>query len=70
MKRVQGNQTREDVRENNNKQMGYKAVVTLYIYTVIIEILHGNCVLDPLMWVIFEQKCVKLIIFYILQSLV
>ena len=39
---------RADVREFYNKQIGYKATVTVYIYTITVEILHMNNVIDPL----------------------
>ena len=41
----------------NNQIESYSAVAILYMYNVI----------DPMMWVVFEQKCVKLTTFSILQ---
>jgi len=37
---------------------------------VTVAILHINSVLDRLMWVVFEQKCVKFVTFSILHWLV
>ena len=40
------------------KKIIYKTTVTVHI------ILHINSVLDRLMWVVFEQKCVKFATFF------
>ena len=52
------------------KKIIYKATVTVHICMVIVAILHINSVLDRLMWVVFEQKCVKFVTFSILHGLV
>ena len=49
------------VREKREKKkIIYKTIVTMHICTITVAILHINSVLDGLMWVVFEQKCVKL----------
>ena len=40
-----------------------KTIVTMYIYMVIVAIMYMFGVIDWLMWIVFEQKCVKLITF-------
>ena len=37
---------------------------------VTVAFLHMKIIIDPLMWAIFEQKCVKLIVFSILHTLI
>ena len=60
----------QEKKKKKKNQLGYKSKITVEIYAVTVEILYMNSVIDPLIWVIFEQKCVKLITFCILQSLV
>ena len=43
----------------NNKLLFCTVTVTVYIYTVTVAILKMNSIIEELMWVDFEQKCVK-----------
>jgi len=47
----------KEKKDLNNQIESYNAIAILYMYNVI----------DPMMWVVFEQKYVKLTTFYILQ---
>ena len=47
-------------REKKYKIIIYKAIVTVHICKVTIEILQISNVLDRLVWVVSKKKCVKL----------
>ena len=42
----------------------------MYIYTITVAMMDIHSIIDGLMWVDFEQKCVKLCAFSILHWLV
>ena len=46
-------------REKNNILLSYKVAVIICIYMVTVAILKMNNTIEELMWVNFEQKCVK-----------
>ena len=50
-----------------NKIIGYTATVTVYICTVIVANVSICTILEGLMWKIFGVKCVKLVVFCVLQ---
>ena len=45
--------------KKNNKLVLYKTTVTMYIYMVTVAISETNSIMEELMRVDFEQKCVK-----------
>ena len=46
-------------REKNNILLSYKVAIIICIYMVTVAILKMNNTIEQLMWVNFEQKCVK-----------
>ena len=52
-----------------NKILGCKAIVTVYICMVTIAKMKMYNDLEGLMWGVFEEKCVKLTTFCIMQGL-
>ena len=59
---------REKEREKIIKLLNASVTVTVHICTVSIVIVHKYTILHPLMWVFFWPKCVKWVIFSILQN--
>ena len=62
--------TREKEREKIIKILNASVIVTMHICTVTIVIVHKCTILHPLMWVFFWPKCVKGVIFSILQNFI
>ena len=67
--RVRGiERRREGEREKNNKIWYAHATVAVHIFTATVAIVHKCTILPQLMWVFFEQKCVKRLPFSILHK--
>ena len=67
--RVRGiERRREGEREKKNKIWYAHATVAVHICTATVAIVHKCTILPQLMWVFFEQKCVKRLPFSILHK--